>query len=586
MLIDPINTIQNNTQNDNNKIETKTFKPLNLKLQKTWGNDGVDLTGFNHTSTITNITDIKKSINTPIIDTTNINQAHKMGNNMKRFFLGTLSGITLSSTLALGSTTIMPSVNETNSPVIVSINNPTPPLFKVPPLLSDLVTKKVDEASNSVVVPGNKSTLLKNGVASFPERWNMIKNAKRSISIQSLLYHSDVTGKKFANLLAEKAKEGVKVRIILDWTSCVDTGLPHFTEEDKAMFKMWKDTGVELQIFNAPLDYNWHKEHAKKMGRELKGAFKSFNWWTNNFSETFNRLHDFPPYPPSWNKRWHMKILSVDGEAAIVGGMNFGSEYENGGTEKRDLSHGPKSLSAKAHRDTDIKVEGPVVRKVDESFAENWAYVWGSNHESILTENPIPKPVGNTNVRYQIHQPREKHDQNIENWYYEMLKNCEKTAYITNCYFLPTDELKQALIDTAKRGVDTKLILSATENDNHSWVAKGARYHYQDLLENGVKIYEYNGEQTGKFTAIHTKNAVFDSVVTSIGAHNLDPRSFFLNSENAVVVEEKDFGQQADQMFKEDLAVSQEITLADIQNKPFKTRLEEWFAANILKSFL
>jgi len=225
------------------------------------------------------------------------------------------------------------------------------------------------------------------------------------------------------------------------------------------------------------------------------------------------------------------------------------------------------------------------VERVNGTFAENWKYA-GGNPETVTTENPAPSPTGAVTTRFVSHQPREKQDRNIENWYYQMLGNAEKTAYITNAYFLPTEDFRKALVDAAKRGVDVRILTNSVETNDLPILSQGGRAFYRELLEGGVRIYELKKDNPGKFTTLHTKASVFDGVAATVGSHNLDPRSFNLNSEDTVAVEDGEFGRQMQRMFKEDLESSEEITLAKLDKETPSDQVEQWFASQVLKELL
>ncbi|GEM_PF-443975 len=476
--------------------------------------------------------------------------------------------------------------------------NPTP---RVSTLLAPDVVKETDMVTNSEEVSGNRMTLMKNGVSSFPERYAMMERAKHSINLQTLIFHSDETGWKTAELLARKAQEGVHCRVIYDWISSADS--------DPAIFKMMKKAGVELQAFNTPVDYKWHDENNQAIIKHMHDAFtdfahgiseeemarpdkwiaekgeKEFEFWKKNNEKVLERLKEYPPLLHKLNNRWHMKILSVDGQEAMLGGMNIGSEYANGGSGHRDVSLGEKAFSAGAFRDTDVKTEGPVVSKVNETFAENWVYAGGADADRITTENPLPSKVGSTTTRFISHQPREKKDRNIENWYYQMLKHASNTAYITNAYFLPTKEFREALKDAAKR-IDVRILTNSVDTNDLPILSQGGRKFYRELLKAGVRIYELRKDNDGKFTTLHTKASVFDGEVATVGSHNLDPRSFNLNSEDTIEIQDKEFGKEMHEMFRGDLGMSREITLADLDEETPADQMEQWFAAEILKDLL
>jgi len=460
-------------------------------------------------------------------------------------------------------------------------------------LLAPEVQKEVDNLTHSKVVGGNKAILMNNGVASFPERYRMIENAKHSINLQTLIFHSDETGRKTANLLAKKAKQGVKCRLLFDWILS--------RHMDPKMLKMMKDAGVEVLPYNTPADNNLPADSMDNIKKYVAKGFLHFikgqsikdikllpKWLMGKGEEEFEAWEKRNPelvdgiknYINLVRNRWHMKILSVDGKEAIVGGLNIGSEYAYAGSDKVDQSQPPGSNSRRSCRDTDVKVEGPLAEEVNKTFAENWKYAGGKNEDQITTENPPANVAGGVPTRFLSHMPVEKQDRDIESWYYQMLANSQKTAYITNAYFIPTKEFKEALIKAAKRGVDVRVFTNSKKTNNRPLAYDAGRKHYRELLEGGVRIYEMTDKN---FTTLHTKTAVFDGEVATVGSHNLDPRSLSMHTENNIVIQDRDFSLRMHQTFKKDLEMSNEIIPADVKKDSRLYRIKQWFGNKILQ---
>lgn len=490
------------------------------------------------------------------------------------------------------------------------------PQVKDSPLLSASVQKELDLLTHSKLIKGNKVALLENGVQSFAERYRMMRKARYSINLQTLIFHSDQTSWKTARYLAKKAKEGVKTPLILAWMSSCDT--------DPKIYQYMRNAGVEVIKHNVSDDYQWKypnnpmaelkyfsefAEVCKKQIREATAnpgefltetAKKALEYWKDpeefreNLKEHFPLLGDIEHdlnIIKEMSNQWHMKILSVDGQEAIVGGMNIGSEYENGGTDKRDLSQGKRSYSCEAYMDTDIKLEGPIVGEIDKAFAKNYKYATGKSMKAILSVNPPPKVcrshdqvVGNVAARHITHRPIEEKDQNIENFYEIMLKHVKKTAYITNAYVLPSKKLRKALMAAAKRGVDVRLLTNSPETNDLPSISYGGRYYYAELLKAGVRIYEL--QKNKDFFTLHTKDGVFDGVVSTVGSANFDPRSEKMDSENIAVVYDKKLGLKMHKKFKKNLEMSKEITVKDLKETPVSESLLRFLAANLLKDQL
>jgi len=459
-------------------------------------------------------------------------------------------------------------------------------------LLSKQLQDEIDSATHSRVVNVNKAILMKNGAESFPERYRMMENAKHSINMQTLIFHSDATGWKTANLLAKKAKEGVKCRLLYDWILS--------RHSDPKMFKMMKDAGVEVVPFNMPKDQDLPPDSMDNIKKYIFKGFRKFiqgqsiqdlkillKWimgkgdeeikaWAKRNPELADGIKN---YTKLIRDRWHMKILSVDGNEAVVGGLNVGSEYALAGSGKVDETQPPGSNSRRSCRDTDVKVEGAVVEDINRTFAENWEYAKGPDPESINKENPPAKTSGDIATRFVSHQPAEKMDSDIENWYVKMLDNCQKTAYIANAYFIPSERLTNALTNAAKRGVDVRIFTNSEKTNNRPLAYHAGRRIYPELLERGVRIYEMTDEN---FTTLHSKTGVFDGEVSTIGSSNLDPRSFRMHSEDNMVVHNREFALRMHEIFKEDLEMSNEILMEDVKKDSVVQKTKQWFSTQLL----
>ena len=478
------------------------------------------------------------------------------------------------------------------------------------PLLRPDFQKHLDEVTGSVPVSGNSVQILKNGAASFPLRYELMENAKKSINLQTLIFHSDDAGWRTANTLIQKAHEGLHCRVIFDALSSFDT--------DSKMFQAMRDAGVEVQAFNPVGDLQWHGAHAEKDLSFVEDQWKQFAqqadqgdvtdflpWlqatakkneqhWDQDSRETWDRLKSNPPRLQNLNFRWHQKILTVDDDKAIVGGLNIGSEYANGGTDQVDDSH--TAASKEKLRDTDALVTGPVLQQILHSFDKNWKLVSGEDSPPSTASGAIDPsldahfagPDGDQDVsaRFIAHLPHEEHDRNIENWLVEHLEHCTDTAYIPNAYFIPNKRTVDALIDAKKRGVDVRVLTNsdATKDTPVPILTPASRAHYRQLLEGGVRLYErVPGENVHH---MHTKAAVFDSVACEIGSNNMDNRSRELNSEDVLAFNSVKLGTRMNTIFGDDLRDSREITLATLQDDTVLDRAEQFFYGRVLDYFL
>jgi cardiolipin synthase len=154
------------------------------------------------------------------------------------------------------------------------------------------------------------------------------------------------------------------------------------------------------------------------------------------------------------------------------------------------------------------------------------------------------------------------------------IAGAQKTLYITNSYFVPDADFRSLLIAAAKRGVDVRVLTVNSNTDvKITWYA--GRYHYDELLEGGVKIYEYQP------TMMHSKTIVADGIWGEVGSMNFDNRSMAFNNESNVVVLDRGFGAQMDSIFMDDLRYAKQITLPSFDARSRWSKLLEWAAARL-----
>jgi cardiolipin synthase len=148
------------------------------------------------------------------------------------------------------------------------------------------------------------------------------------------------------------------------------------------------------------------------------------------------------------------------------------------------------------------------------------------------------------------------------------MNEAKKSIHITSAYFVPDQQIVDALIAAARRGVDVKLVLPGVSD--HDLIKHAGQAFYDQLLSGGVKIYQL------QVAVLHAKTAVIDGVWSTIGSANIDRRSFIHNYELNVVVLDPAFGRDMEAAFNEDLRDSKQVTLAQWRERPWKDRIREW----------
>ena len=416
-------------------------------------------------------------------------------------------------------------------------------------------------------IAGNQVELLVDGPAAHAAQLDAIRKARHHIHLDIYIITDEKIGQQYAAVLSERARHGVIVRLMFDSIGGAGAGTK-FKDELKA-------AGVQLLEF--------HKTQDLRVWR--------------------------------LNRRSHRKLLVVDGQVAFTGGINIMDEYtqsspngearargssassgsasSSGATSSGGSGMRPSQLPAGAGwRDTHIMVEGPAVASFQRAFLDAWEAGKGEIDLSGEYFPPL-KPEGDDIVRVLTSEgtdllsvflavpesaakallnKREKRNV-IYGTYFNAIKLAEKRVWITQSYFAPNEDFTELLCDTAKRGVDVRLLLPA--KSDIGYLPLITRHYYDRLLKAGIKIYEYEP------VMLHAKTAVVDGVWSTVGSANLDYRSFIHNDEANAVVIGRHFGTTMETLFKQDMQQSTLITLKDWRARPWLERIKETGASLI-----
>ncbi|HJT45532.1 MAG TPA: phospholipase D-like domain-containing protein [Chthoniobacterales bacterium] len=260
-----------------------------------------------------------------------------------------------------------------------------------------------------------------------------------------------------------------------------------------------------------------------KMGRENAERLR-------NSGVQIVKYHSvFWPDPRRFNNRSHRKLLIVDGNVAFIGGAGIA-----------DLWAG-NADSSKHWRDNHYKVTGPVVAQIQASFVSNWIKTRGD-----VLHGPKYFPPLDDSGSLQAQAIRSgAHYENLDLMYLLAIASAKKTLRIENAYFLPDDLVRKELIEAAKRGARVEIIVPGRKIDQ-KLVRSASRRHWPELLNAGIKIYEYQP------TMLHTKLLIVDDKFVSVGSGNFDNRSIRLNDEANLDVLSTDFAAQQIQLFELD----------------------------------
>jgi len=284
-------------------------------------------------------------------------------------------------------------------------------------------------ASGSPFLAGNSLELLNNGDAFYPPMLEAIKGAEHSITIEAYIYWAGEIGAVFAEALAERAKAGCRVKILLDAIGSASIGAD--------ILAVLEGGGCQVAWYNP------------------------IRWYTLG----------------RFNNRTHRKSLIVDGDVAFTGGAGIADHW-------RGNASGPDEW-----RDMQIRLEGPAVVPLQTGFAHNWQQTTGE----LLSGDPYYPMIGSRGplaVQTLLSSP-ETGASSVRTMYYLSIVCARKSIYIANPYFVPDPVAIDTLIDARKRGVNVRVMVSGIRNDN--WLARHNSVRlFGRLLAAGIEIQEYN----------------------------------------------------------------------------------------------
>jgi len=294
-------------------------------------------------------------------------------------------------------------------------------------------------ASGAPLLRGNSLRILRNGEENYPEWMKAIESAGKSIHLEMYIIHNDKTGRRFRDLMAEKARQGVKVRVMYDWVGS-----------------------------HGPLA-RWMWNPAREAGAEVRAAN--------------------PPTPDSllgWASRDHRKLLTIDGAQAFISGLCMGDAWA-----------GDPDRGIPSWRDTGVEIRGPAVADAEEAFADAWETAGGSIPAASLPRREDLPRAGNVALRIVAASPETAGLYRLD---LMVAASACKTLWLADAYFMGTTAYNQALRSAARDGVDVRILVP--HGSDIQWIANVSRTLYRSLLEAGVRIFEWNGPMMHAKTAV------------------------------------------------------------------------------------
>lgn len=360
---------------------------------------------------------------------------------------------------------------------------------------------------NSPISFDTSTKTLTNGQETFEHIINELKKAKHHIHLEYYIVRHDNIGKEIKDVLIKKAHEGVKVRFLYDAVGSWQLSKKYISE--------LKNAGIETIAFG-----------------QVRLPF------LNN----------------KFNFRNHRKIIVIDGTVGFVGGLNIGDEYLG-----RDKSIG-------FWRDTHLMLKGEAVRTLQLIFLQDWYYT--TNHSFLTDEYLSPEIDGLSHGGVHLIAGGPDNEWSvIKNIFFSMITSARESVWIASPYFIPDEDIFSAIKVAALSGIDVRLLVP--NRPDKRIVFHASRSYFPELLEAGVKIYEYeNG-------FMHSKMVIVDHELASIGTSNMDMRSFHLNFEvNAFLYRTKSTQKLVDE-YLNDLNFSRELEFKSFNKRHLGYRLLE-----------
>lgn len=377
---------------------------------------------------------------------------------------------------------------------------------------------RINDAMDSLLedyplLDGNDVRLLLTGDEAYPAMLDAIASARRHVHIQTFIIRNDRIGMQFMELLAEKARAGVSVRLLYDRfgsTHAVMTGL--------------------------------FRRYRRIPGMRIQG-------WTQ--ADPMKRQFQI-------NLRNHRKSLIVDGREAFVGGINIQAQHA---TYK-----GRPPI-----RDYHFQLKGPVVLEIQYAFLRDWHFMTDEDPKKLLLVDHFPaaEQAGKALVRAIHSGPTQDEKETFIQAVFLCLISARKQILVMTPYFAPPPDIFRAIRTAALRGLDVRIVLP--RENNHIYAGLAGQARYEALLEAGARIFERNPP------FLHAKAMLVDDEFALVGTGNLDIRSLRLNYESNLLVSDRGFCSELKRAVLDDIGMSTEISLAEWRRRPAVRRMAENF---------
>ncbi|MFE1442206.1 phosphatidylserine/phosphatidylglycerophosphate/cardiolipin synthase family protein [Streptomyces sp. NPDC058739] len=288
--------------------------------------------------------------------------------------------------------------------------------------------RRLERLIGIAATEGNALLPLRNGDEIFPAMLDAIRSAEHTVDMMTFVYWRGRIAREFAGALAERARAGVRVRLLLDGFGA--------KEIERELLGLMESAGVQVAWFRKPV-------------------------WLSPFKQ---------------NHRCHRKALVVDEHTAFTGGVGIAQEWCGD-------ARGPGEW-----RDTHVQVRGPAVDGIAAAFAQNWAEC----HDELFDERDrfAPQAQDGSSIVQVVRGSASIGWQDMQTLIRVMLTSAEERFRLATAYFAPDDYFVDLLCRTARRGVRVEILLPGPHTDQRACQLAG-QHHYERLLGAGVEIFQY-----------------------------------------------------------------------------------------------
>ncbi len=383
--------------------------------------------------------------------------------------------------------------------------------------------------------------ILGKGLDAFVARTALAEAAEKSLDVQYYLYHNDLVGGLFTAILLRAADRGVRVRLLVDDMDMED--------RDHGILAIDNHPNIEIRIFN-PFDRN------------------------------LSRVPQFVTGLGTITRRMHNKSFTADNVATILGGRNIGNEYfdANPTLEFADLDvlamgDVVKDVSSSFDLYWNSKLAYPATTLIDKPITDEQALGFRNRFHDLLDEqkesdyvqalrtSPLAKNIREDNIEFilgdavivvdhpdKITSSRDANELHLVSQLAPYFQNLEKELIIISPYFVPGNEGVEFFRGLIDRGVRVRILTNSLSSNDVAIVHAGYAKYRKALLKSGVELYEMNKKLTRKQrkekkgvsssskASLHAKAFILDRKKVFIGSLNLDPRSFYENTEIGLIL--------------------------------------------------